>query len=133
MSPATRPIRRPNSGGSCRTVRSRPSTVIGEATSASRSSAGALARSACSVWNIATQPYPEAHFATFPEALPERCIKAGSKKGDLILDPFAGSGTTLKVAARLGRRSIGIELSEEYAQLARKRCGIDSHSLEVYA
>jgi len=74
-----------------------------------------------SVWTITTQPYPEAHFATFPEALPERCIKAGCPKGGIVLDPFCGSGTTLRVAQDLGRRWIGIELKPEYITLAYKR------------
>lgn len=78
-------------------------------------------RNARSVWHIATQAYPEAHFATFPAELPTRCIKAGSRPGDTVLDPFAGSGTTLSVAAQLGRRAIGIELNEEYAEMARRR------------
>jgi len=75
------------------------------------------------VWTIATQPYIEAHFATFPEALPERCIKAGSKLGDTVLDPFTGSGTTGQVAVQLGRSFIGIELNPTYAELARRRIG----------
>jgi len=75
------------------------------------------------VWTFPTQPYKDAHFATFPEALPERCIKAGSKAGDTILDPFAGSGTTLLVAAKLGRKAIGYELSEKYCNLNRTRNG----------
>ena len=78
-------------------------------------------RNARTVWTIATQPYPDAHFATFPEALPERCIKAGTSRGDVVLDPFTGAGTTLLVAERLGRDSIGIELSPEYAAMARRR------------
>ena len=73
------------------------------------------------VWTFPTQPYPEAHFATYPEALPERCIKAASKEGDIILDPFAGSGTTLKVAAELNRKAIGYEISEEYCKLIIER------------
>ncbi len=80
-------------------------------------------RNARSVWTIPTQPYPDAHFATFPEALPERCIKAGSRLGDTVLDPFCGSGTTGQVAIRLGRAFIGIELNPTYAQLARQRIG----------
>ncbi len=80
--------------------------------------AGANARS---VWEIATQPYPEAHFATFPEALVEPCIKAGSREGDVVLDPFAGSGTTLAVARRLGRKAIGIELQPKYLPLIQRR------------
>ncbi len=74
-----------------------------------------------SVWEITTQPYPDAHFATFPEALPERCIKAGTKKADTVLDPFCGSGTTGVMAIRSGCDFIGIELNAEYLQLARKR------------
>jgi DNA modification methylase len=80
-------------------------------------------RNARSVWTIATAPYPEAHFATFPEALPERCIKAGSKEGDTVLDPFCGSGTTGAVSMRLGRNFVGIELNPAYAELSRKRIG----------
>lgn len=72
-------------------------------------------------WNITTKPYSEAHFATFPPELPETCIKAGSRPGDLVLDPFAGAGTTLLVAKRLGRRSIGIELNPEYIKLIERR------------
>ena len=78
-----------------------------------------------SVWNIPTEPFPEAHFATFPKALVEPCIKAGSKPGDLICDPFAGSGTTGVVALRLGRSFIGIELSPTYAAMARKSLETD--------
>jgi DNA modification methylase len=80
-------------------------------------------RNARSVWTITTQPYPEAHFATFPEELPTRCIKAGSRQGDTVLDPFNGSGTTGAVAVRLGRNYIGCELNPAYVELARKRIG----------
>jgi DNA modification methylase len=73
------------------------------------------------VWEIPTQPYKEAHFATFPEKIPERCILASCPQDGVVLEPFAGSGTTLAVAKRLGRKSIGIELSEQYCQLAIKR------------
>lgn len=67
-----------------------------------------------SVWTIATQPTPFAHFATFPEKLVEPCIKAGSRVGDTVLDPFNGSGTTGKVAVRLGREYVGVDISETY-------------------
>jgi DNA modification methylase len=69
-----------------------------------------------SVWNITTKGYSGAHFATFPEKIPTLCIKAGTKEGDTVLDPFAGSGTTLEVAKRLGRKYIGIELNEKYVK-----------------
>jgi len=74
-----------------------------------------------SVWEINTQPYKGAHFATFPPELPELCIKAGSSEGDVVLDPFFGSGTTGWIAQRLGRKWIGIELNPEYIELAEKR------------
>lgn len=74
-----------------------------------------------SVWTIATQPFPEAHFATFPEAIPEKCIKAGSKIGDVVLDPFFGAGTVGLVAEKLNRKWIGIELNPEYCEMAKKR------------
>ena len=74
-----------------------------------------------SVWTIATQPFPDAHFATYPPKLVEPCILAGSRRGDTVLDPFAGSGTTGAVACGLGRQFIGIELNPEYVQLARAR------------
>jgi DNA modification methylase len=74
-----------------------------------------------SVWKINTKPYKEAHFAVFPPKIPEICIKAGSKEGDTVLDPFFGSGTTGWVAQRLGRKWIGIELNAEYIKIAEKR------------
>ena len=71
-----------------------------------------------SVWEVTTQPYPDAHFATFPEALVRPCVLAGCPSGGTVLDPFAGSGTTIVVAQQLGRRGIGIELNPAYVQLA---------------
>ncbi len=76
-----------------------------------------------SVWHVATQPYADAHFATFPEDLILPCILAGSRPGDLVLDPFAGSGTTGAVSARNNRDFIGCELNPAYVELARKRIG----------
>jgi DNA modification methylase len=78
-------------------------------------------RNARTVWTIATQPYSGAHFATFPEALVERCVLAGSKARDLVFDPFGGSGTTARVALSLGRRAVATELNPAYLPLARQR------------
>lgn len=74
-----------------------------------------------SVWTIPTQPYKGSHFATFPEALVERCILAGSRPGDVVFDPFMGSGTVARVAHRLGRRYLGCELNPKYASLHQGR------------
>ena len=74
------------------------------------------------VWSINTKPYKEAHFAVFPEEIPMNCIKAGSPKDGVVLDPFVGSGTTLKVARQLGRKAIGIDINTEYLDLCIKRC-----------
>lgn len=74
-----------------------------------------------SVWTIATTGFKEAHFATFPEALVIPCIKAGSREGGVVLDPFLGSGTTGRAAKRCGRRYIGVELNPVYADMARQR------------
>ena len=74
-----------------------------------------------SVWTVSTQPYSEAHFATFPPALIEPCILAGSRPGDIVLDPFFGSGTTGQVAQALGRQWIGCEIQTEYESLQRRR------------
>ncbi|HVW99131.1 MAG TPA: site-specific DNA-methyltransferase, partial [Candidatus Babeliaceae bacterium] len=62
-----------------------------------------------------------AHSAVFPPELPELCIRAGSREGDIILDPFMGAGTTAVVAAKLGRKFIGYELNPEYVTLAEQR------------
>jgi DNA modification methylase len=74
-----------------------------------------------SVWSISTEPFSEAHFATFPTKLVEPCILAGSKRGDVVLDPFNGSGTTGIVALRHGREYIGIELNPEYVAMSERR------------
>jgi len=74
-----------------------------------------------SVWSINTEPFKEAHFAVFPTALVEPCIMASSRPGDIVLDPFFGSGTVGQVARNSGRNFIGIELHAEYAEIARKR------------
>jgi len=74
-----------------------------------------------SVWNVQKKPYRGAHFAVYPPDLIEPCIKAGSEKGDIVLDPFMGSGTTAMVAKSLGRDYIGCELHEDYGNLIQKR------------
>lgn len=74
-----------------------------------------------SVWTVATKPYKEAHFATYPEKLIEPCALAGAKKGDTIIDPFFGAGTTGVVACKYDRKFIGIELNPEYCEIAAKR------------
>lgn len=74
-----------------------------------------------SVWTIPTESYSEAHFATFPRALVEPCILAGSRPGDIVFDPFLGSGTTAQVAQALGRHWLGCELNPDYLKLQRAR------------
>ena len=74
-----------------------------------------------SVWTVATQPFKEAHFATFPPALVEPCILAGCPEGGTVLDPFGGAGTTGLVADRLQRDAVLIELNPDYAAIARRR------------
>lgn len=73
------------------------------------------------VWTVATRPYAEAHFATFPPTLIEPCVKAGCPSGGTVLDPFGGAGTTGLVADSLGRNAILIELNPAYAEMARDR------------
>jgi DNA modification methylase len=80
-----------------------------------------LGRNKRSVWTVPTQPFPEAHFAVYPPALITPCILAGCPVGGTVLDPFAGSGTTLLVAQRLGRSGIGIELNPDYCAMASRR------------
>jgi DNA modification methylase len=85
-------------------------------------------RNARNVWTITPKPFPGAHHAVMPPALAERCVMAGSRPGDTVLDPFFGAGTTGLVADRLGRSCIGIELNERYAALARDRLGLAEES-----
>ena len=74
-----------------------------------------------SVWSFNTASLKEAHFAVFPEELPALCIKAGTKEGDVVLDPFMGSGTTAVVAQKLGRKWVGIELNPKYIEIIKRR------------
>lgn len=78
------------------------------------------------VWNIATRPFPGAHFAVMPPDLVEPCILAGCPEDGTVLDPFAGAGTVGMVARRLRRRFIGIELNPDYADMARRRIEDDA-------
>lgn len=82
---------------------------------------GRAIRNKRSVWTVTTKPYKEAHFATFPPDLITPCIKAGSRKGDIIIDPFGGSMTTAYVAKELNRKAIMIELNEEYIDMGINR------------
>ena len=77
-----------------------------------------------SVWNVPTAPYKEAHFATYPPDLIKPCILAGTKPGDMVLDPFGGSGTTGQVALELGRKATLIELNPDYAKIIDQRTAI---------
>ena len=74
-----------------------------------------------SVWTINSEPTPEAHFATFPQKLVEPMILAGSRPGDLVIDPFCGSATVARVAARFQRRFAGCDLNPAYFEIARRR------------
>ena len=75
------------------------------------------------IWSFATGKLQYSHFAIFPEELPRRAILSSCPANGIVLDPFVGSGTTLKVAKELGRRSIGIELQRKYIDIIKKRCG----------
>jgi site-specific DNA-methyltransferase (cytosine-N4-specific) len=81
------------------------------------------------VWSIPTEPFPGAHFATFPPALVEPCILAGSAPDDWVLDPFFGSGTVGVVCDRFNRKYVGIEANPEYVQLALDRLATIQRSL----
>ena len=75
------------------------------------------------VWDIATEPYPGAHFAVMPQKLVEPCVLAGCPQGGTVLDLFGGSGTVGVVAQKLGRRAVLVDLSEDYCELAKRRLG----------
>lgn len=75
-------------------------------------------RNARDVWTVPTLPFAGAHFAVFPPEIPRRCILAGSREGDMVLDPFSGSGTTGMVALQHGRRYVGIDLNKDYLDLS---------------
>lgn len=100
--------------------------AFGSGTSASRRNAtnavGSLdGRNARDVWTISPEPFAEAHFATMPPALARRCVRAGSRKGDVVLDPFNGAGTSALVSLQEGRRYVGCELNADYAAITARR------------
>jgi len=78
-------------------------------------------RNARDVWTITPEPCAEAHFATMPPDLARRCILAGSRRGDIVLDPFGGAGTTALTALQHGRRALLCELNPEYVEIQRRR------------
>ena len=92
-----------------------------------------VTRNRRSVWTVTTKPYSGAHFATMPPDLVEPCILAGCPEGGTVLDPFAGSGTTLAVAAELGRSGIGCELNPEYIELANQRIAKSREKVSLFA
>nr|WP_315309921.1 site-specific DNA-methyltransferase [Rothia dentocariosa] len=89
-----------------------------------------------SVWNIKTEPFPDAHFACFPTKLVEPCILTSSNIGDTVLDPFFGSGTVGQVCLSNDRNFIGVELSREYTNIAQKRlldnCSYKAQVIQFY-
>jgi DNA modification methylase len=82
------------------------------------------------VWEIPTEAFSEAHFATFPQELAARCIKAGCPKGGTVFDPFGGAGTTGLVAANMGLDAILVELNPEYIDIARDRIRAGLHRVD---
>ena len=115
----TQAIERPNHDG----VRGGlpKSTIPGQQTQNGRAGNHPAGRNRRSVWTINPRPYKGAHFATMPPALAEVCVKAGSRPGDTVLDPFSGSGTTGYVSNRLGRHYVGTDLNLDYLPLAEAR------------
>lgn len=120
----------------------KPASACGVPVDTDGKSAGAVAgsvplegsmRNWRDVWPIGPEPFKDAHYATFPTEIPRRAILAGSRPGDLVLDPFFGAGTTGLVADRLQRHCIGIELNPEYADMARRRIHGDAPLLAEVA
>jgi site-specific DNA-methyltransferase (cytosine-N4-specific) len=103
--------------------------LINETKSNIQSSENILGKNPSDVWTINTEPFPEAHFATFPTELVRRCIKAGCPENGVVLDPFVGSGTTIKVAIEERRNAIGIEIVPEYIEMTIKRCNLRNNPL----
>ncbi len=89
-------------------------------------------RNARNVWSISTQPFIGAHFAVMPSALADRCIRAGSKPGDLILDPFLGAATTALAANRIDREAVGCELNPSYADISVARLMREGYRADIF-
>jgi DNA modification methylase len=92
-----------------------------------------LGRNKRSVWEITTQPYKDAHFATYPEKLVQPCILAGTSEKGVVLDPFCGAGTTGVVAKKLGRHFIGIDIKADYLDMTQKRIDMIPVAMELFA
>ena len=92
-----------------------------------------VGRNKRTVWEITTQPYPEAHFATYPEKLVQPCILAGTSEKGVVLDPFCGAGTTGVVAKKLGRHFIGIDIKADYLDMTQKRIDMIPVAMELFA
>lgn len=91
-----------------------------------------LGRNSRSVWTLSTKPYKEAHFAVMPPDLAEKCVTAGSRPGDVVLDPFSGAATTGVVATKNGRKYVGIDLNPDYVKLSIKRLREAGISVSTY-
>lgn len=112
------PIREQYEGDRSATRRARSGHVNKENSAKGEWSGEHEGRNPGDVWNIATQPFPGAHFAVMPLALADRCIKAGCHEEGVVLDPFSGSGTTGLAAARNWREYVGIDLNADYLDLS---------------
>ena len=88
-----------------------------------------LTKNRRSVWSLPTEPFNGNHFAVFPAGLVQLCILASTRQGDLVVDPFFGTGTVGVVCQQLGRRFLGIELNPEFAEIARKRLSLPPESV----
>ena len=82
--------------------------------------------------HLATECSNRSHSAAFPDALPEWFIKLFTKQGDTVLDPFSGSGTTMRVAHALGRNGAGIELLEDYCKLTASELALEAKAGKIY-
>lgn len=110
-----------NSHGGGRSGNQKKNVIGGNSGLMNAKPAGDNGRNRRSVWTVTPRPYKGAHFAVFPPQLIEPCVLAGSRPGDIVLDPFMGSGTTAAVALQHGRRYLGVELNPAYKELQEER------------